>query len=59
MNPADVLAQDRFNAARPKIEREPCLKPLATAVWTTAEAGIWQTHRWRDMGYGVFWLVGE
>jgi hypothetical protein len=53
------LASNRFRAARRDIDREPCLNPLGTIVWTTAEAA-WVARRcWRDMGNGVFYLVGE
>jgi hypothetical protein len=56
----DVLAHNRFQAARKNIEREPCLKPLRTTVWATAETMSREPHmRWRDMTNGVFWLVGE
>jgi hypothetical protein len=53
-------AAARFNAARDEIERQPCLKPLRTTVWVTAETiSRDPTMRWRDMTNGVFWLVGE
>jgi hypothetical protein len=53
------LASNRFRAARRDIDRSPCINPLGTIVWTTAEAA-WRDHRrWRDMGNGVFYLVGE
>jgi hypothetical protein len=56
----DVLAQCRFMAARQEIERQPCLKPLRTIVWTTAEEMDRDRNKsWRDMGNGVFWMVGE
>lgn len=57
---SDPLSQNRFNAARREIERQPCLKPLRATAWTTAEKlDPDPTKRWRHTGNGVFWLVGE
>ena len=56
------LPQNRFNAARRHIETQPCMNPLRTLVWTTAEDRMLfakNGSRWRDMTNGVFWLVGE
>lgn len=56
----DVLAENRFKAVRKKIEVQACLRPLRTTVWVTKETmGMDPRQRWRDMGNGVFWLVGE
>ena len=56
----DILAQNRFSAARREIERQPCLYPLRPVVWTTAEEmDRDRNKRWRDMGNGVVWMVGE
>lgn len=57
----NLLPQNRFNAARRHIEEQPCMNPLGTLVWTTAEARMFAKNgsRWRDMTNGVFWLVGE
>jgi hypothetical protein len=56
----DVLAENRFKAARRNIERQPCMRPLGPLMWATTETlGMDSRQRWRDMGNGVFWLVGE
>ena len=56
----DVPANNRFKKARKNIEGGACLKPLRPIVWVTTETiGMDPNKRWRDMGYGVFWLVGE
>jgi hypothetical protein len=61
LNQTDLsLASNRFRAARREIERQPCQKPLNTICWVTAETLPRDTYnRWRDMGNGVFYLVGE
>jgi hypothetical protein len=58
---ANPLPQNRFNAARGYIERQPCMNPLGPLVWTTVEARVFAKagSRWRDMTNGVFWMVGE
>jgi len=56
----DVLAENRFRAARRDIERQPCMKPLGPICWVTAETLPMESNlRWRDMRNGVFWLIGE
>lgn len=51
----DVLAENRFRAARNTIERQPCLKPLSPVVWATRET-LEPDPRWQNMGNGVVWL---
>lgn len=57
---SDTLAQNRFNAAKRDIEREPCLHPLQTTVWATVEGlPMNPYYRWREVGNGVLFMARE